>query len=95
MPRRPNLIPPVQLNVALPLDIHTQLTSYLYSELEGRVPHGAYSRFLIDLLKTHFAGKELELSPYIPNAAPGAFIVKGPADAILALKYRLEAANHV
>lgn len=90
MSRRPNLIPPVQLNVALPLDVHTQLTAHLYSELEGRVPHGAYSRFLVDLIKTHFSGKELELSPYIPNAAPGAFVVRGAADAILALKYQLE-----
>ena len=91
MSRRPNLIPSIQLNVALPLDVHTQLSAHLYSELEGRVPFGAYQKFLVDLLRLHFRGKELELSPYIPNAVPGAFIVKGPVDAILALKYRLEA----
>ena len=60
MPRRPNLIPSVMLNTALPLDVHTQLSSFLYSDLEGRVPHGAYQRFLVDLIREYFAGDSLD-----------------------------------
>ena len=55
MAKTPNLIPSKQLNVALPLPLMTRLATHLYSDLEGRVPHGAYSRFLIDLLQVHFS----------------------------------------
>lgn len=85
MAKRPNLIPSQQLNVALPLPLYTQLTARLYSELEGRVPHGAYSRCLIDLLRGHFSDKHLDLAPWA-GAAPGAFIVSGSPEAIRALE---------
>ena len=88
MARTPNLIPSQQLNVALPLPLYTQLTGELYSELEGRVPHGAYSRFLIDLLRMHFMRKQLDLAPWL-NTAPGAFVVGGAGEAIEQLQRRL------
>ena len=43
MTKTKSVIPSQQLNVALPLPLYVQLTSHLYSELEGRVPHGGYS----------------------------------------------------
>lgn len=85
MAKQPNLIPSQQLNVALPLPLYTRLSAHLYSELEGRVPHGAYSRFLIDLLRGAFADKHLDLSPWT-SAAPGAFVVRGSPEAIQALE---------
>lgn len=90
MGRRANLIPTIQLNVGLPLDVHTRLSAFLYSELEGRVPLGAYQRFLSDLIRSHFSEKSLDLAPYVPNAAPGAFIIHGSPEAILAAKDALE-----
>jgi len=90
MAKHPNLIPSQQLNVALPLPVYTQLTAHLYSPLEGRVPHGAYSRFLTDLLREQFAGKSLDLAPWVVGV-PGAFVVHGTAEAIRELKYRLTA----
>ena len=89
MPRKPNLIPSVQLNVALPLDVHTRLSAHLYSPLEGRVPLGAYQRFLTELLRERFDGKSLDLAPYIVGGTPGAFVVSGRTEAIRALKYKL------
>jgi len=85
MARRPNLIPTQQLNVALPLPIYTQLTAQLYSELEGRVPHGAYSRFLVDLLRREFSGKCLDLAPWA-GSTPGAFVVQGSPETVRALE---------
>ena len=88
MSKRPNIIPSQQLNVALPLPLYSKLGAHLYSELEGRVPHGAYSRFLIDQLHSYFSQRHLDLAPYI-NGDPGAFVVSGSPEAILALKHAL------
>ena len=88
MARRPNLVPSQQLNVALPLPVYTQLSAALYSTLEQRVPHGAYSRFFIDLVREYFTAKHLDLSAYI-GTAPGAFISSGSPEAIEALRGRL------
>lgn len=89
MSRRPNLIPSVKLTTTLPLPIHSQLTAYLYSELENRVPLGAYQEFISTAVREFFDHKSLDLAPYISGATPGAFVVRGTPEAILALKYKL------
>lgn len=89
MAKTPNLIPSKPLNVALPLPLLVKLSSHLYSDLEGRVPHGAYSRFMIDLLQVHFAEQPLDLAPYV-GSAPGTLQVTGTPEAIAALARRLE-----
>lgn len=43
-------IRPTPLNLALPEDLRAVLDLKLYSPLEGRVPHGAYSKYIGDLL---------------------------------------------
>jgi hypothetical protein len=90
MAKHPNIIPSKQLNVALPLPIFTRLSVELYSELEGRVPHGAYSRFLIDLLQQHFATRQLDLAPFA-STPPGACIVKGSPETLAMLERALAA----
>lgn len=87
MPKPPNLIPSKQLNVALPLPLLTQLNLELYSELEGRVPHGAYSRFLVDLLRKHFNEEVMDLGPYLGTDFPvGVYLVQGTPETIDALR---------
>lgn len=92
MARRPNTIPSVMLTTALPMNLHAKLTAHLYSELEQRVPFGAYQKFFCEKIQQHFGEKELDLAPYVKGASAGAFVVRGSPEAILALKYRLEAA---
>ena len=93
MARRPNLIPSVQLNVALPLGVYTQLTARLYSELEGRVPHGAYSRFIAETLLERMNGEALDLAPY--SGSPSEiFIVFGSKESVAVLKKTLEGVRH-
>lgn len=50
MGRPPNILRPVKLTINLPEDIHARLTLHLFSEVEGKVPKGAYSKFLIDAI---------------------------------------------
>lgn len=88
MVKHANIIPSKQLNVALPLPIFLRLTSELYSEFEGRVPHGAYSRFLIDLLQQHFATRQLDLAPFA-STPPGACIVRGSTETLAMLERTL------
>jgi len=91
MTKTKSIIPSQQLNVALPLPLYVQLTSHLYSELEGRVPHGGYSRFLIDLLRGYFTAEQFDLAPFT-NTQPGAFTVAGSPEAVKALRTLLS--NH-
>jgi len=79
MPKPANLIPSKQLNVALPLPLFTQLSLHLSSDLEGRVPHGAYSRFLSDLLRAHFERAEIDLNTYMSQVPPGVYVLSGPS----------------
>lgn len=84
MSRRPSIIPSQLLNLALPLPVHVQLSAHLYSPLEGRVPHGAYSRFLSDLIRDYFSSHTLDLAPYT-QATPGSWLVRGSPEAVAAL----------
>ncbi len=58
MSRPPNILRPIKLTTTLPEDIHAKLTLYLYSEAEGRVPAGAYQRFLVDRITEFFSRRE-------------------------------------
>lgn len=87
--KRPNAIPSQPLNVALPLPLYTKLGAHLYSELEGRVPHGGFSRFMIDLLQGYFANQSLDLAPFA-GTTPGACIVQGAPETIKLLQTLLE-----
>ena len=87
MPKPPNLIPTKQLNVALPLPVFTRLSLELNSDLEGRVPHGAYSRFLSELLRAHFDHSEIDLAPHLgPDIPAGIYVLRGPLETIEALR---------
>lgn len=84
-----NLIPSSTLNVALPQPLYLKLSAHLFSELEQRVPHGAYSRFLTNLLQAHFAHRVLDLAPYA-GTQPGGMQVTGSPEAITLLQRLLE-----
>ena len=87
--RHPNPIPSVQLNLALPLDVHTRLSADLYSELEQRVPHGAYSKKLSELIRAYYSCTNLDLAPWA-GSFPGSWTVSGSPEAIAILKLLLE-----
>lgn len=51
MPRPKRTIRPTYLNLAIPETLRCRLDLLLYSTLEGRVPHGAYSTYICDLIQ--------------------------------------------
>ena len=89
MSRRPNTIPSIMLNVALPQPTHTRLTLHLFSEVEGRVPLGAYQRFFCERIDEFFSNGQLDLAPWA-GTDPGAFVVSGSPETLIVLAKALK-----
>lgn len=49
------IIPSVKLTLMLPSDVMLRMNLHLYSEALGRVPKGAYQKFLSELINEFFA----------------------------------------
>lgn len=81
MPKPKNVVPTEVLNTVIPIDVYTMMTSFLYSEAEGRVPHGAYSRFLSARIREYFTQRQLDLAPLV-GTPPGAFFISGTSEAL-------------
>ena len=56
--RKPNILRPISLHTTLPEDIWLKLSTHLYSQVEGRVPKGAYHAFIIERIAEYFTTKE-------------------------------------
>ena len=55
MGRPRKAIRPVEKNISLPEDIVARVELELYSELEGKVPFGAWQRYLEGLIREDLA----------------------------------------
>lgn len=53
--RPPNVLRPCKLSVYLPEDLKAKLDLHLFSAVEGRIPHGAYSGFFADRVREFFS----------------------------------------
>lgn len=51
MPRPRRTIRPTSLLTSIPEDLRARLDLKLYSPIEGRIPHGAYSEYLCTLIR--------------------------------------------
>lgn len=51
----------VPLELHLPESLRTKVDLLLFSEIEGRVPRGAYLQFFIGLLNEHFEKRSQQL----------------------------------
>jgi hypothetical protein len=55
MPRPRNAEPSRRVDIHLPESLHAQLSLVLFSPVEGRVPHGEWSRFFCTLAREALA----------------------------------------
>jgi hypothetical protein len=55
MPRPKNPFPPVEKKLSLDPALVAQVELALFSDLEGRVPYGAWAAFVEGLIRQHFA----------------------------------------
>ena len=89
MGRPRNVNPARSLNTHLDEELMARLDLHLFSDVEGRVPKGAYQTFLNARLSQYFSSVALDLSPYV-GALPGEQTVRGSAEAVAHLKKVLE-----
>jgi hypothetical protein len=84
-----NIVRPVALRTTFPEDIRARLDLYLWSEVEGRVPQGAYQRFLISRIREFFEDASLDIGPWLEPIGPP-MPVRGSPRAIDALAQHLD-----
>jgi hypothetical protein len=92
MSRPPAITPNSVLNVAIPAHLRKRLDEFLWSEVEGRVPKGAYMAFLSERLREYFTHYPLDLAPFL-GSVPGEHMVYGPLSTIAALQQLLKGSN--
>jgi len=83
------VIPSAPLTVRLPEPLLNRLTLFLWSESEGRVPHGEHQRFFTTLLNRFFSHRELDLAPYL-GTPPGSHVISGSPAVVEALERYLK-----
>lgn len=88
MPRPKSLDPGISLHTKIPESLHSKLTLLLWSELENRVPAGAYQSFICSRIREFLDHRRLDLAPY---GFPPGYFVSGPPEMIDALERKLKA----
>ena len=89
MARPKHIDRPASLNTQLPSSLHTRLSLWLWSDAEGRVPKGAYSKFFAERIRVFFDHKALDLGPFI-GSLPGEHVISGPTHTIDAILRHLK-----
>lgn len=87
MPRRASIDPPVPFHVQIPASLKGWIDTHLWSEVDGRVPHGGHRGFFIELIVEYRASQAFDLSPY---GAPPGYSVRGRPEVLEKLKELLE-----
>ena len=90
MPRgRPkSLSPSIDTHLFLPEEIYARISLALWSDAEGRIPHGQMSKFFVARANEFFARKPLDLGPYLGQPT-GTFMVWAEPGVLEALERRL------
>lgn len=57
---------PTYLNLALPEDVRARLDLHLFSSVEGRVPHGAYSHYIANLIRQDLTNHDARTDRKVP-----------------------------
>ena len=87
MARPKSLIERRFLHASIKTSILDRLDFRLYSEAEGRIPHGAYQELLEEVLSRHLEETRLDLAAF---GFPPGFYVSGPKEMIQSLTERLQ-----
>ena len=88
--RRPALEPSIATNLHLPESIRTRIDLLLLSDVEQRVPKGAYQRFFLGLVQDFFTLKTQDIGTWL-GLPPGQCIVRAHPDHLAKLVAALEA----
>lgn len=87
MSRRKHLDPPVEICLSIPESLRAWLEVHLWSDVDGRVPAGAYTRFLQARIEEYQTWKDLDLHPL---GFPQGFFIRGPEEMVKELEAKLK-----
>ena len=62
MARPRKAVRPVEKSLSLPQDIADRIDLHLWSALEGKVPHGAFSKFVEAAVREWFSNREAKVA---------------------------------
>ena len=88
MPRPKSANPKITKHIPIDPDLCAKAELQLFSDLEGRVPYKANSDFITQLLRDHFAARQIDLAPWT-GSTPGAMILTGSEAAVESLRLLL------
>jgi hypothetical protein len=91
MPRKAAITPNKHLHTTIPADLAARLDLYLWSEVEGRVPQGAYQQFICVAIQKFFSERSIDIGPMIGLETP--VILTGTPEALATLTTLLEKEN--
>ena len=63
MPKPRKAIRPVEKSISLPQDLCAKVDLLLYSEVEERVPHGSWAKYVQDLIEADLA-QRAQVKPF-------------------------------
>lgn len=87
---RPKMIHPTRLlHVALPEALLTRVDLLLWSEVEQRVPKGAYQAFLVPMIQEQLSLTTLQLEAF---GAPHGYYIRGQKEMVEWLETHLKGA---
>lgn len=95
MPRPRKTDRPVEKNISLPTSTVARVELELFSELEGKVPFGAWQKFLVGLIDQHFARKRVFVASgfrgFNPVGTAAVIVAESPERALALLNQQLSA----
>lgn len=94
MPRKAAVTPNRHLHTTVPAELIARLDLFLWSEVEGRVPQGAYQQFICESIRSFFSERTLDLAAFLPEAIPGQFLVKASPETLHTLTNLLKGKSH-
>jgi hypothetical protein len=71
----------MRLNTCIPEDLRVILDTHLWSDIEHRIPKGAYQKFICERIQEYFAQKALDVGEWA-GAPKGSLVVRGSQSAI-------------
>lgn len=89
MPRPRNIMPTREIKMSLPEDVALRLQLFLTSDLDGKVPFGAYQQFFVARINEFLATRTLDISEPL-GAEPGTYSVRATTTTLQALATKLE-----
>ena len=83
MPRKAAITPNRHLHTTIPADLAARLDLFLWSEVEGRVPQGAYQSFICDAIRVFFETRTVDMGKLCGSPAP--VVISGTPEALATL----------